>query len=107
MADAPGQKRILLDDDLCCDFQDRLGPLIQAFGQPVRRLKAVDQKCLVLLTVYVARNLCKIFTVHQNSGQGLRIELNFPGAVRSFADKNIRYDGLYGAAFYGMQLLGG
>ncbi len=49
MLHAIHEEAVLLAHDLLGDFQNRPGPLIQAFHEPVRGLQAVEEVALVPL----------------------------------------------------------
>ena len=69
MLHALGEKSILLLDQLRRNFEDCGRTLMQAFNQPIRRLKSFDNILLVLLAMGGLGDLSVVAVINQTSGK--------------------------------------
>ena len=88
------KKAVLLADDLLGDFQNRPGPLIEAFDEPIRGLQTIEQIVFVLLGRRRLGDARVVGAIDQNARKRIAVEFDVPTAVGRGADDDIRYDGL-------------
>ena len=89
------QEPVLLFDDFGGHFQDRLGTLVEALGQPVRRIETIDKEGLFLRVAGFFGNRGIIDPVDQNPRQHVGIELDLPSAVIAAFDEHIGHHRLH------------
>ena len=88
MLDALGQEGVLQPHDLGRDLEDRRLALLQALRQPIGVLQAGRDEGLVAVA-RIGGHLGRIAVVDEHARQGLRIQLDMPGAVGGRAHDHV------------------
>ena len=88
--DAPMQEPVLLTHDLGRDLEDGLRALVEALGQPVRRLQAIDEETLLGRIARLAGDARVVGAVDQHARQDVGVELDQP-ARRTLAHEHVRH----------------
>ena len=91
MPHAIGHEAVLLTDDFGRNFEDCLGPLIQASRQPVGVLQAFRKEIAVGRLFGVRQHVRVVDIVDQNARQRLAVQLDSPAAVICGADDDVRH----------------
>ena len=68
------EEQVLLADDLSCNLQDRVGPLVKRLDQPVSGMETLRDVFLFRLAADLATYLCEVALVDQNPRQRLGIQ---------------------------------
>ena len=96
----------LLPDDLGRHLEDRGCPLVQRLDQPVGLLQALRQIVAVLAVASPGAHRGVVAAVDQDPRQGVRVELDAPGAVGPGQHQDVRNHRLGGLVVEGLGRLG-